>query len=98
MARHRPLHREPGKHLAVSPTGALGPLQHTYYFYLKTPPPSIPFDPRKSSVKTGVELGKYYAAYRKRMPTEALDLAVVAYNYGPEALEGALRKGTGEPR
>lgn len=78
-----------GNLFAVSPTGAIGPFQHTYYFYLKIEPASIPFDPRKSAIKTGKELGRLYASYAAAGSEEALDLAVAAYNQGPAAVAKA---------
>ncbi len=82
-----------GHLFAVSPTGALGPFQHTYHFYLRTEPPSIPFAPRASALKTGRELARYVVGYRARHRVEALDLALAAYNQGPGAVDAALAKG-----
>jgi hypothetical protein len=75
-----------GNMFAVSSTGALGPLQHTYYFYFKLQPASIPFDPKKSAVKTGQEFGKYYKQYK------SIEKAVVCYHDGTGVMQKANTK------
>ena len=75
-----------GNMFAVSSTGALGPLQHTYYFYFKLLPASIPFDPKKSAVKTGQEFGKYYKQYK------SIEKAVVCYHDGTGVMQKANAK------
>lgn len=84
-----------GNLFAVSPTGALGPFQHTYWFYFDTKPPSIPFDVAKSAAKTGSEIGRYYRNYLQRTgsPDEAIDRAVAAYNQGEGAVRAATNSG-----
>lgn len=76
-----------GNMFAVSPTGALGPLQHTYYFYLKMQPASIPFDPRKSALKTGHEFARYYKQYK------SIEKAIVCYHDGTGVMQAAQSKG-----
>ena len=75
-----------GNMFAVSTTGALGPLQHTYYFYFKIQPASIPFDPKKSAVKTGQEFGKFYKQYK------SIEKAVVCYHDGSGVMQKANAK------
>jgi len=75
-----------GNMFAVSSTGALGPLQHTYYFYFKLQPASIPFDPKKSALKTGQEFGKYYKQYK------SIEKAVVCYHDGSGVMQKANTK------
>ena len=75
-----------GNMFAVSSTGALGPLQHTYYFYFKLQPASIPFDPKKSALKTGQEFGKYYKQYN------SIEKAVVCYHDGTGVMQKANTK------
>ena len=75
-----------GNMFAVSSTGALGPLQHTYYFYFKLLPASIPFDPKKSAIKTGQEFGKYYKQYK------SIEKAVVCYHDGTGVMQKANAK------
>jgi len=75
-----------GNMFAVSSTGALGPLQHTYYFYFKLLPASIPFDPKKSALKTGQEFGKYYKQYK------SIEKAVVCYHDGSGVMQKANTK------
>ena len=72
-----------GNMFAVSPTGALGPLQHTYYFYFKTQPASIPFDAKKSALKTGREFARYYQQY------QSIEKAIVCYHDGPAVMQKA---------
>ena len=72
-----------GNMFAVSPTGALGPFQHTYYFYFNTPPATIPFDPQKSALKTSKQFGIYYKKYH------SVDKAIVCYHDGPGVMEKA---------
>lgn len=76
-----------GNMFAVSSTGALGPLQHTYYFYLKMQPASIPFDPRKSALKTGREFARYYKQYK------SIEKAIVCYHDGTGVMQAAQSKG-----
>lgn len=49
---------------SVSPKGALGPFQHTYYFYLLAQPPTNPFDPVASMRKNADRIIDFYRQYK----------------------------------